>query len=1352
MKSDLNKKIILLLFLAVFISFSAADSPKGDAGALFYDLLSPGQASSAASLVNLNSPLAAMNNPASTGFLQRATLEAAYTGVNGYGDYDGWGHIAALGFSYPGKAGVLNTSLFLINSNFDFYNSAFLTGLNISAAKDIYENLSIGAGLNLGYGKAGAADWMLSLDLGFIHYPTEFLSHRNFRWGAVLRDMGKGFSPDNFSSIPPAFTPGVGAGINVFNLPKAAGDLTANLFFPSFENVVADIGKHIAFTNSLRLNLAARANFDTLNNNGIKLSSFSPSIGLSYGFRTDLNMQALRERDWNQADFIVNAAFTQIAENIHGYGVGVRIPLGIEDREGPSINITYNDVQHISPNNFDANYKLVFPVRIEDRRFVMGYTFNIMDENGNIVRTYENKEKRPENINLRNIIDRILYVRSGIHVPAEFSWDGLGNDRQPVSDGVYSFFITAWDDNGNTSTSALYNVVVDTVPPRLNLERPVLFADMIFSPNNDGIKDYFTIRQSGSVEKSWIAQIFDNRGNAVRSFDFSGNAPVDIVWDGRGDDGLLLPDGVYSYRIEGEDFAGNRTSGMIQNIIISTIETPIELRISDFAFSPGNAGARSLLAFFMDVPVREGIESWSLDIISEKDNRVEATIEGRFVIPERHLYDGRTSAGNFLADGKYRARLRVVYIHGNRPEVYSPPFVVDTVPPSATVTAEHRVFAPGGSSPRSFLVFNMKTSPENLWEGTIFDKDNNPVRVFQWRHGVPENFSWNGTGSDGQILADGDYFFVLSSTDEAGNRGNSEGFHFTIDTADTPVALSRNFDAFSPNNDGIQDVITFFPRAERYVGIERYSFVIVNNNNEIVFRQDGAERIPERIIWDGRITVGNMAGRIIEDRYTARIDVLYLNGNNPIAVTEPFVLDITFPAIEIEIDYTLFSPDGDGNRDFVTIRMINPSYEDEWNIIITDSNNNVVRSLSQRGRPDNYIWDGRDQSGNIVRNGIYRFTVQSQDAAGNRTVRTINSIEVDTRLTQAIVSVESEGFSPNNDNYMDTIRFFLLHTNEVPVESWSLRIISSAGRTVRTFAGASVSGSIISIPETIIWDGKSETGEIIDDIYRAEFRVLYKKGDIRTSETRNFILDTTPPKVEIVLTPFPFSPDNDGVDDYLNIIIRLEDKSEIRDWEIRIRDPYMNDFRRFAGRGLPPERIIWDGMSDRGELVQAAEDYPYEFTATDIFGNSVTVSGIIAVDVLVIRDGDNLRIKISSINFAPDSPELVTDIPEIRERNERILQRLAEILNKYSTYRIKIEGHANNLSWYDPVRAEREEREELIPLSQQRCETVKRILVEKGVAADRMTTLGVGGTNPVVPFSDLENRWKNRRVEFILIR
>jgi outer membrane protein OmpA-like peptidoglycan-associated protein len=185
---------------------------------------------------------------------------------------------------------------------------------------------------------------------------------------------------------------------------------------------------------------------------------------------------------------------------------------------------------------------------------------------------------------------------------------------------------------------------------------------------------------------------------------------------------------------------------------------------------------------------------------------------------------------------------------------------------------------------------------------------------------------------------------------------------------------------------------------------------------------------------------------------------------------------------------------------------------------------------------------------------------------------------------------------------------------------------------------------------------------------------------------------------------------------------------------------------------MPAETIIWHGISDDGELVQAAETYPLLFTITDELGNSVTVRKDINVDILVIKEGDRLKIRISSIYFAPNTADYLTVEEEKAEKNKQTLKRLAEILNKYNQYRIRIEGHAVMVHWENPQRAKQEQEEELIPLSKARAEAVKKALVGYGVAENRMTTEGVGGSQPIVPHSDLENRWKNRRVEFILVK
>ena len=100
----------------------------------------------------------------------------------------------------------------------------------------------------------------------------------------------------------------------------------------------------------------------------------------------------------------------------------------------------------------------------------------------------------------------------------------------------------------------------------------------------------------------------------------------------------------------------------------------------------------------------------------------------------------------------------------------------------------------------------------------------------------------------------------------------------------------------------------------------------------------------------------------------------------------------------------------------------------------------------------------------------------------------------------------------------------------------------------------------------------------------------------------------------------------------------------------------------------------------------------------------------------------------------------------------KTLSRLAEILQKYDNYQIRVEGHAVSVFYYDEELAQAEEDEELQPLSNARAEAVKATLVDLGISEWRMSTVGMGGTQPVVPHGDLDNRWKSRRVEFILIK
>jgi len=265
--------------------------------------------------------------------------------------------------------------------------------------------------------------------------------------------------------------------------------------------------------------------------------------------------------------------------------------------------------------------------------------------------------------------------------------------------------------------------------------------------------------------------------------------------------------------------------------------------------------------------------------------------------------------------------------------------------------------------------------------------------------------------------------------------------------------------------------------------------------------------------------------------------------------------------------------------------------------------------------------------------------------------------------------------------------------------------------------------------------------------------VSYFKGNRPQAKSTPFKLDVSAPRIDLSVSPQPFSPDNDGVDDELFITMKVTDLSAIEEWRLEILDPVGSAFLTYTGKGTPSERILWDGLSDTGELVQSAEDYTLRVTIRDKLRNSVTIEKLIPVDVLVIREGDKLKIRIASITFPPNSADLmaVTDI-EKAARNDKTLQRLFEIFKKYSAYQIRIEGHANITRYWSEAEAKKENQEELIPLSLARAEAVKQALVKLGLDGNRISVIGLGGSNPIVPFDDEENRWKNRRVEFILIK
>jgi outer membrane protein OmpA-like peptidoglycan-associated protein/flagellar hook assembly protein FlgD len=1366
-----SRKVLNLpfLFLALFVFFPAVspvfsehagDSPLGADAAP--DIYAPNLAGPGGFTTTQGGAPASAINPAAGGDAQRIVFDAGYLGIPGLGPERGFGNAIELGALFPTRYAVFGGSLRLLNSPFDAFPIKTTFGGNLNAAKELYPGISAGAGFNFGVGDG----WSLSLDLGIRHIIGNVGPLENFTWAAALRGLGK-------SWVPSWLTPIGGVSFDVLHVRGNEGKadpfklgIAADLGFPSLfykPSMTFKAGITMTIAEVLTIStswpgasgmnvreLAEGASFPAI-----------PSVGITFDFVLPSGGEQIAGgRLPSDGNLAMTAAMKPLYGDVYAMGAGAAWTVGVADKTPPLILVDYPETAYFSPNTDGKADALEFPITITDSRYIDGWIFEIRDEGGEVVRTYRNKERRPETQGVRNFISRITDVKSGVEVPPTLRWDGSFESGETAPDGMYSFVITAFDDNGNTASTPVYKAVVDNTPPDLSLTE-IPEAQRIFSPDGDGNRDTLTITQSGSEEDLWEGGVYNAAETRVRVFVTENGGPETLTWDGTDDGGQIVPDGIYSYRISATDRAQNSANAMMGNIIVSTIQPQVGVTISDAYFSPNGDGIKDTITYTLSVPVTEGITGWAL-IFRDSQGTARRTIPSNSPrVPDRQEFTGRDDRGAILGEGVYQAEFTVSYRNGYVSRALAPPVTLDVTPPRAAVRNEVPAFSPNNDGNQDEMVITQEGSDELIWIGdirrTLGSSGERPVRSFRFSGVPPARITWDGHGDAGTFAADGEYSYELYSTDAAGNTGRSNQIGFSLSTAETPVMIATDSRAFSPNGDRIQDTVNIIPQIQVREGITSYRVVIQNDAARVIQTFEGSGAPPASISWNGRSAEGAPAP---DGNYTAKIEVRYVQGNQPSAVSLPFALDTQAPQAELSAPYTIFSPNGDGRRDNIPF-TVSTAGNDNWEAVITNARGQTIRSWDWTGRAPSLSWDGTDQAGNNVPDGTYQLTLSAADGAGNSVRRNIPNIVLDARVPRAFLTASVSGIAPKPDQKTDLVRFSIMLSPQDGLESWNLELRDEGGTPLRVYtgqpAGTAAAGTAPRMsppPAAIGWNGLTENGALKEGRFTPTLTVNYLKGDVVNVQAPPITVDVSGPVLSFVYEPEYFSPDNDGVDDELVMALGAQDTSPVASWSLEIREPqppYLL-FYRLEGRGSPAGRTVWDGRSNSartsgGELVQAATDYPVTFRATDTLGNSSAIEAKIGVDVLVIRDGDRLRIQVPSIIFRENAADFNALTSATVDNNIRVLRRIAEILNKFRDYKVQVEGHANPV-----LRTQAEETSELQPLSESRARSVVNMLVEFGVARNRLSAIGMGGTQPVVKYEDRDNWWKNRRVEFILIK
>ncbi len=127
--------------------------------------------------------------------------------------------------------------------------------------------------------------------------------------------------------------------------------------------------------------------------------------------------------------------------------------------------------------------------------------------------------------------------------------------------------------------------------------------------------------------------------------------------------------------------------------------------------------------------------------------------------------------------------------------------------------------------------------------------------------------------------------------------------------------------------------------------------------------------------------------------------------------------------------------------------------------------------------------------------------------------------------------------------------------------------------------------------------------------------------------------------------------------------------------------------------------------------------------------------GSTATDESAAADADTLNNELSleSITFETTSARITAE-------GEAVLDQVATYLNANPDIQVEIAGHTDS---------DGEEATNLI-LSQARADAVLAYLSGKGVASERMTSVGYGETQPITTNDTVEGKAANRRIDFII--
>ena len=437
-----------------------------------------------------------------------------------------------------------------------------------------------------------------------------------------------------------------------------------------------------------------------------------------------------------------------------------------------SLNFVHGETYYLSPNFDGIGDEFRFntvPYRDDKLR---GWRLVFLDGSSNVQKIIRNRFAEDD--------EEVL-------LPEIIVWNLVNNAGNIVEDGNYAYEFYTSNRNSHETLRVRGVIVVDTVPPLLD----ITVEDLMFSPNGDDVKDTIIMNIDAEKDISWTAVITTLEEIIVKNLEWGTDIPKVFEWDGMSENGSVLPEGIYTITIMGVDRAGNLMEKQIEGITLDVRERQATVDIDTLVFSPNGDGLLDTITFLPILSDRKRIDTWDLIVQIEKAETAKR-FRGRSYMPTSITWDGRPQRGIMseifsegLPSGYYTYFLKVIYRSGVNTYSFKRELILDVDSPEIDMEVEPTLFSPDSDGIDDTLTIRSEVSDLTdilNWKATIYTSDD---RIFKTILGSGEpagEIFWDGI-SDTGVLVDSaeEYSILFEAVDEGFNTGVSEKVPFSID-------------------------------------------------------------------------------------------------------------------------------------------------------------------------------------------------------------------------------------------------------------------------------------------------------------------------------------------------------------------------------------------------------------------------------------------------------------------------------------------------------------------------------------------------------------------------------------------